>query len=395
MIITKIKDPRVELARDLRTRAGRKTHNKFLLESDKLLKSALDNNVSFDFVLYGNNADLDLIRALESKGVECLLTSDSILKKITDTSYLVSIIAVVNCKKKTKLSDFIVVMDDLQDLGNIGTIVRTASAFGVKDLMLISEYNDIYSRKTLEASVGTVFGVNCSDFKNSDEAIRALKAEDYCIVATTPYGDNLQSMAKLPDRPIALIVGNETNGVSSSWLDVADLKVQMTMSTDVESLNVGVAAGISIYELKFKKVLSMLLEKIKSLLGREISITQALLRKKLDEELKKVSSLSALDVIFLMILSCDKKMGMEQVSQDTNLRGKDLESFIDRLSNENLLKIEKDYVFVLSKTEETLAKLWPIVEKCEVLALKDFSMEEVFGLFKYLTRIQNNLDPQS
>ena len=94
-------------------------------------------------------------------------------------------------------------------------------------------------------------------------------------------------MTKFTDKPIALVIGNETDGVSGELLENADKIIQIPMQSHVESLNVGVAAGISIYELKLKQVIGMIENKIRATLGREINVTSMFIQQVLDKKLKK------------------------------------------------------------------------------------------------------------
>ncbi|AJC53426.1 RNA methyltransferase [Streptomyces sp. 769] len=98
----------------------------------------------------------------------------------------------------------------------------------------------------------------------------ALREAGFQIVVTSPRGTHLQAMAPLRGQRLALVVGNETEGVSDTVQALADLVVQIPMAGAVESLNVGVATGISIYELRMRMILTMLTDRIRDSLGRNL-----------------------------------------------------------------------------------------------------------------------------
>jgi hypothetical protein len=113
------------------------------------------------------------------------------------------------------------------------------------------------------------------------------------------------AMAPLQHKPIALVVGNETEGISDEVLQQADVVVLIPMSGSVEALNVGVATGISLYELKFRMVLTMLTHFIRSNFGHEVNVTGQMIMQAFDHALRNVTGLNALQVVLLMMLAVD------------------------------------------------------------------------------------------
>ena len=121
---------------------------------------------------------------------------------------------------------------------------------------------DPYRQKVIDASRGLTFQSTFIDHNSPQETIDYLRKQGYQIIVTSPHASRLQSQTPLETKPIALVVGNETDGVCKELMEAADISIQIPMHSAVESLNVGVFAGISLYELKFKQVLLMLKEKI-------------------------------------------------------------------------------------------------------------------------------------
>ena len=214
-----------------------------------------------------------------------------------------------------------------------------------------------------------------------------MRNQGYQIVATSPKGSDLQSLIELRQQPVALVIGNETTGISSRFEEQADFLIQIPMSLAVESLNVGVAAGISIYELRLKQVLAMIEQQIKSTLGRELSVAGTLVQQVLDTELRKVSDLSSQQVIFMMVLKCDRKMLLQDMCRQFGILEKDAETFLRPMLKAGLVAMNGE-LELTNKGEEVLAKLWFTVENAEGWILSSFTTEEVNVLKTQLHRVQ-------
>jgi TrmH family RNA methyltransferase len=400
--ITSIKDERVIEARELSTVAGRRRRGKFLLEGEQAMRWALDAGVRLEHIFVSDKPGFfesaAILPLLDSKGIPVYSVSEGILKKITDTNYVVPLVGVGKIHESKTISaeygDFVLLLDGVEDHGNIGTIVRTARSFGIKTLVATGSDIDLFYRKTIDASRGKVFAIRLERFGSSREAITKLKRLGYQIVATSPRAPILQSAVKLERKPLALVLGNEKDGISENVLELADIMVQIPMNGSVESLNVGVAAGISVYELKIKLVIAMLVKYIRSTLGREINVASKTIQMALDAELQKVSSFTSEQIILLMILKCDETMTLEQAGKDTTAFGEELEELLEPLLNEAyILRREKDSddrIEITEKGEQLLAELWPVIEAAEDKILAGFDEREKTELFDYLKRIQDN-----
>ena len=267
--------------------------NQFLLEGEDAIKWALDAGLTIEHAFvadkYFNN---DLVDMLTTKHIAVYQCSAGIMKKINDSKFLVPIIAVAKAKHFVKEdSDFVLMLENIQDQGNLGTIIRTAMALGIKQIATTEKSSDIFNKKTIIASRGAVFNIQRDDYADGLAAVQALKDDGYQIIATSPRGQVIQSLSALTAKPIALVVGNETAGVSEAVMQAADSVIQISMTNAVESLNVGVAAGISMYELKLRVLIAMISKNIRQTLGREIGVAHQLIQKALDQELKKARHL--------------------------------------------------------------------------------------------------------
>lgn len=210
-------------------------------------------NIEHVFITENIEIDNDIQCLLLDRKISCYEISKGISKKISQTSYPIPYIGVAYIPKtdtRPVTGDMVVVLDDVKDHGNIGTIIRTAVAFGVTDIITVNSTEDIYYKNIVYASRGTVFGINSRQLTLSN-CLKMLKQAGYQIVTTSPHAKVSLSEFELPSKPLAVVFGNETNGISDSVFEAADINVKITLDK-VESLNVGIAAGIILYDLQRK-----------------------------------------------------------------------------------------------------------------------------------------------
>ncbi len=390
--IKSIKDPLIVAARSL-NKAQNRTQN-YLIEGNQPITWALDAGVELMHVFSNNQeSEKTLISTLVAQNIPCYQCSDGIMKKINDSKFLTPTIAVAKIRQSTTVQSnrFILMMESIQDQGNLGTIIRTASALGIKKIITTEKGADIYNKKTITASRGTCFSINHNHIDSSLKAIQSLKNQGYQIVATTPRGEQLQSTLELKTKPIVLIVGNETNGISQTVFDKADYRIQIPMSSAVESLNVGVAAGISMYELNIKGTLIMLTDLIRQTLGREVGVTHSLLQEQLDLVLQEQCNIRGAQARLLMIMACGHRLSQHQIEKDLACHGEELEQLLTPLlERELIMKSDDTYFDITPEGESHLAKIWTVIEKVEAKATSDFTNDEI-NLFKeFIRRIQSN-----
>jgi RNA methyltransferase, TrmH family len=388
--ITSLKNEHIQTAKSLSSLKGRKLLNKILLEGEEILLWAIKYNVKIDFII----TSLDNIKNITDilkYPVQAFKTTEGLMKKITDTRYLIPVIGVGKSEVINKVNDFILVLDNVKDFGNIGTIIRTANAFGIKKVVSTNNDFDLFQKKTIESSRGAVFNTECTCLQGTRDTIKYLRDNDYQIVTASPYGSELQSLVSLAGRPIALIIGNETYGASKELLDNSDVIIQIPMQENIESLNVGVATGISIYELRLKQVIKMIENRIKSTLGRELNVASMLSREALDGAIQKVSILSSHQLVFLMVLKCDEKMARSEIQKQFGILDSEFNKFIELLiTNKLITQFSDDNYSITEKGIEIIGKLWAIVENTENAILADFSEDEKAKLFDLLKRIKDN-----
>jgi TrmH family RNA methyltransferase len=143
--------------------------------------------------------------------------------------------------------DNILVLDRIQDPGNMGTMIRTAVAAGYRLILASRGTVDIYSPKVLRATAGMVFDIPVLYAEDEDDLMRLIARSGRRSVVTVPSGGRPYYDEDLR-RGIALIIGNEGNGASERLISSADIRVTLPMRGSIESLNAAVAAAILMYE---------------------------------------------------------------------------------------------------------------------------------------------------
>jgi 23S rRNA (guanosine2251-2'-O)-methyltransferase len=151
--------------------------------------------------------------------------------------------------KDVKNSDFIVVLDGLSDVGNIGAIVRSCYAMGV-DAIVICGLKNFYAAPIVRTSSGAMLDMPIAISYNSYDLANELKQVGFSLVGADMDGYEVKDIQREKNQKTALFLGNEADGLSNKLKNKLDLKVSIGMANNFDSLNVSVAAGILIYELK-------------------------------------------------------------------------------------------------------------------------------------------------
>lgn len=389
-MIESIKDERIVVARALGSRAGRLAAGRCLVEGPSLIRQVLDAGAAVDYVLCAGKESAELLAA----DVAVHRVREGLLRKVIGSARPVSWLAVVELPAEVDMGapygDFAVVCCGVADPGNLGTIVRTARALGVRDVVLTDAETDLGSRRVIDAARGAVLSARVRRFSDPIAAVKGLQDRGFQVVVTSPRGAQLQSLTPLRRERVALVVGNETHGVDQATMDVADLVVQIPMAGTVESLNVGVAAGISIYELRMRMVLSMLTDRIRNILGRELNLAGTLARQALDTRLRGVGELSSAQVVLLMVLACERTTPLTQLRRDVGLDAEELGVALRPMAELGYLTVEAEQATITGHGEQAIAALWAVLERVEEDLLAGFSAQEKDLLFALLRRVQNN-----
>ena len=249
--ITSVHNPQIQLLKGLQKAKGRREANLFLAESVKMVREALALFLCRTLIVDGKRQAeyAQMIAEAEEKGCEVFIVTPAIMQAISEAKTPQGVCCTVEIPKEPgALSGrLLVALDGVQDPGNVGTILRTADAAGFDGALLSSACADLYSAKTLRATMGSVFRVPAKRTDDLPAALEALKDEGYAIVATELGGADFYE--NCPHDKAVLVIGSEGNGVSKAVRDCATHHLALPMRGGAESLNAAVAAGIMIYEM--------------------------------------------------------------------------------------------------------------------------------------------------
>lgn len=177
----------------------------------------------------------------ELPNIKTTLVSESVMKKLTQTNHVPPVAAV--CKKpiRKSVTDKVLILEHVQDPGNVGTLLRTALAFGF-DTVVLDRCADPFSAKVLRSTQGALF-----DLTLLETNVHAFKEThpDYTLIGTDLFGD---SHAQHPSLPYALILGNEGQGMEKETRQLCDQLIKIPIKS-IDSLNVGIAGGILMHSL--------------------------------------------------------------------------------------------------------------------------------------------------
>lgn len=236
-MITSLKNQTVKELIALRTAKSRKETKTFLVEGEHLVREAKLNN--------------RLIKAYTtSVSLEGELVSVDVMNKICSTSTAVRQIGVCSLDEKSEITDKVLILDGIQDPGNLGTLLRSAKAFDFNTIFLSDGTCDIYNDKVIRSSQGAIFKLNFIR-GNKIDFINNLSKTHKVYNTNVRNGVDIKK-ASLPSK-VSLILGNEGYGVSDeiNALDLESLYINMS---NMESLNVGVAGSILMYEITNKSI---------------------------------------------------------------------------------------------------------------------------------------------
>jgi len=231
----------------LKTRKYREEYGLFITEGERSCREAVSSGFNIESLIM-TKAFYEAHKGAFS-APEIIVTTEKIFAALSDTKSPQGVLCVAEIPKATALcKGKYIYLDSVQDPGNAGTIIRSADAFGFDGVLVSSGSVDVFSPKVIRSSMGSVFHIDI--LLNQDiEDLQSAQENGYHLTATAlaEVCVNLGDM-KVLDKQI-FIVGNEANGVSDAVLMLSDEIVKIPMRGAAESLNVGVAASILMYEV--------------------------------------------------------------------------------------------------------------------------------------------------
>lgn len=244
MVITSFDNDKVKYLKKLSKKKYRDLYNEFLVEGRHLVIEAYKHNMLKEIILCeGEVTPFD---------VPYTVVSYDVMKKISEVETPQKIMGL--CKKldDTTIGSRILLLDEIQDPGNMGTIIRSAVAFDIDTIILSKNCVDLYNPKVVRSTQGMLFHIPILIY-DFNELLPMLKELKIPIYATrVEYGIDVSTLKDEEKKRFALVMGNEGNGVHPEYLELSDKNLYIPMSNGVESLNVAIATSILLYELRNK-----------------------------------------------------------------------------------------------------------------------------------------------
>ncbi|CAH0129326.1 Putative TrmH family tRNA/rRNA methyltransferase [Peribacillus sp. Bi96] len=246
--IESVKNPQVKQWKKLLTKKERDKTGKYLVEGFHLVEEALKVDIVMEVII---NEETEMPAQFKLEGAEVIYVKNDIMKAICDTEAPQGIAAVCEQKSMSMTSinpDKLLLIDAVQDPGNIGTMIRTADAAGIDAVILGEGCADLYNPKVVRSTQGSLFHMPVIK-GNLADIIDELKERGTPVYGTALEGASPFEEVEKTSR-FALLVGNEGKGVSKELLEKTTKNLYIPIYGKSESLNVGIAAGILMYHLR-------------------------------------------------------------------------------------------------------------------------------------------------
>ena len=243
----------------LKTKKGRKTQGKFLIEGLRLCEEVANSDWETGSLLFTGSfqnslAGKQLLREFERRNVKSIPVKSEVLKKLSDTVTPQGIICVVKIKKFSweqvwsESSSTVLALDGIRDPGNVGTLIRTADAFGIDGVILSTDTVELYNPKVVRSTMGSIFHLPIFEEVDLEKTIPRLKKRHFRTYGTdAKEGEDFDQLDY--STRICLLIGSEAKGLTKRLSRLSDEIIRIPTGGKAESLNASVAGGILLYEI--------------------------------------------------------------------------------------------------------------------------------------------------
>ncbi len=254
MLITSKDNEFIKHLKKLKEKKYREEYSEFIVEGIKMIQEAIDEGSEIKHIIICDDCktqgSFSSEFLYEIAKYNCVYVTEKIFSGITDVMNPQGILAVIDKKNKSDDIDYnsnlFLILDDIQDPGNMGTILRTADSINLKQIIVSKGTADCYNPKVVRSTMGAIFRVNVIECEDLKKIIKEMKKRKIKVYATDLATN--KSIYDADYKKSAIVIGNEANGVSKEILELADEKIKIPMTGKTESLNAAVATGIILYE---------------------------------------------------------------------------------------------------------------------------------------------------
>ncbi len=259
-VITSKDNEIIKHIKKLADKKYRDQNNCYIIEGIKLVEEAIQEDAQIEKIIIceesTKTSEISKNLMYEIAKHDCIYVTEKIFKSLTQVMNPQGIMAIVKKNKERPVvkydEDIIVALDDIQDPGNLGTILRTVDSIGLKQLIVSKGTADVFNPKVVRSSMGAIFRIEVIEVENLKEAIEAMQRNNFELVVTSLQTEN--SIYDVEYKKKIIVIGNEANGVSKEIQELADKKVKIPMLGKTESLNASVATAIILYEYVRQKL---------------------------------------------------------------------------------------------------------------------------------------------
>ncbi len=259
-LISSAANPLVKRVRALADRRHRRREGAFFVEGVQPVWQAVTAGVEIDTLivapdLLSDSPALGMVAEQEARGTRVARLGRELFGRLSDRDGPSGLAAIVRGRVAT-LDDLsvgpdsvLVVLHEIGNPGNLGTIIRTADATGSAGVVLLGDTTDPFAPAAVKASMGAIFAVPVAHVRDPGELFEWTSARGLCVVTTSAHADGDHWTTRFPS-PLALLLGSEGNGLPPELLARGDLRVRIPMAGTAHSLNLAVAAGVLLYEIR-------------------------------------------------------------------------------------------------------------------------------------------------
>ncbi len=256
MFIESQDNRRYKSIKSLTMKKYRDREGTYLVEGEKVIREAIEAGLLETLIVKDGYEETPGPKAIADSAAETVVLSTSLFDRLKDTETTQGVIGVIRKNETTadmlleNVSDEeakIIILDSVQDPGNVGTILRTANGAGYAAAIMSKGTADVYSPKVLRSASGAVMNMPIISGMEVSEIVELLKNGEFTIYGTSPRADASYSEVGYAGRS-AIVIGNEGNGMCEEFAEACDINISIPMKRETESLNAAVAAGIIIYK---------------------------------------------------------------------------------------------------------------------------------------------------
>ena len=260
-IISSKENQFIKHIKKLKDKKYRDINNEYLIEGIKLIKEAIQEKAKIKQIVICDECEKteaipkDLMYEIAKH--ECIYVTKKLFETLTNVVEPQGILAIIGkSDPKQEINyneDIIVALDDIQDPGNLGTILRTVDSIGLTQIIISKGTADVFNPKVIRSSMGAIFRVKVIESEDLKQTLLEIKKHKFELLVTSLQ--TKKSVYDIKYKKKIIVIGNEANGVSREIQELSDYKIKIPMLGKTESLNASVATGIILYEYVRQKLL--------------------------------------------------------------------------------------------------------------------------------------------